>query len=166
MVELLDRNLRHYADVIKKDLSLDVANTPGAGAAGGLGAGLMVFCKAKLRKGVDLVLDTINIDARIKAADIVITGEGRLDEQTAYGKVPVGIGLRAKKYGKPVFAIAGSIAPGAELVYEQGVDAAVSAIAAPMTIDEAISESPRLIEAASERLFRIIRTVGKFAPIA
>ena len=161
MVELLEKNLRHYADVIKKDLAIDVLDAPGGGAAGGLGAGLMVFCRANLLKGMDIVLDTLNIDDRIKAADIVITGEGRLDEQTAYGKVPVGIGLRAKKYKKPVFAIAGSIAPGADLVYQNGVDSAVSAVSAPMTIDEAISESPRLIEEASERLFRIIRAVAK-----
>ncbi|MDP2268294.1 MAG: glycerate kinase, partial [Deltaproteobacteria bacterium] len=164
MVEILDKNLLHYADIIKKDLSIDVKDVPGAGAAGGLGAGLMVFCKAKLMKGMDIVLNTINIDDRIKAADIVITGEGSLDEQTAYGKVPVGIGLRAKKYGKPVFAVVGSIAKGGDLVYQHGVDSAMSAIATPMTIDEAISESPRLIEEASERLFRIIRAVDKSAP--
>ena len=166
MVELLDKNLLHYADIIKKDLSIDVLDAPGGGAAGGLGAGLMVFCKAKLMKGMDIVLNTINIDDRIKAADIVITGEGRLDEQTAYGQVPVGVGLRAKKYDKPVFAIVGSIAKGAELVYQQGIDSAVSAITAPMTIDEAIRESPRLIEEASERLFRIISAVAKYAPVA
>jgi glycerate kinase len=165
-VELLDRNLRHYADIIRKDLFVDVADAPGAGAAGGLGAGLMVFCKAKLMKGMDVILNTLNIDDRIQAADIVITGEGKLDEQTAYGKVPVGIGLRAKNYGKPVFAIAGSIAKGADLVYQHGVDSAMSSIAAPMTIDEAIAESPRLIEEASERLFRIIRAVAKSAPVA
>lgn len=165
MVDMLDKNLRHYADIINKNLSIDVFDTPGAGAAGGLGAGLMVFCKAKLMKGMDIVLNTINIDDRIKEADIVITGEGRLDEQTAYGKVPVGIGLRAKKYGKLVFAIAGSIAAGAELVYQHGIDSAMSAIAAPMTLDEAISDSPRLIEEASERLFRIIRAVGKWGQI-
>jgi glycerate 2-kinase len=166
MVEILDKNLLHYAVIIKKDISRDIKDVPGAGAAGGLGAGLMVFCKAKLMKGIDIVLDTINIDDRIKEADIVITGEGRLDEQTAYGKVPAGIGLRAKKYGKPVFAVAGSIAKGAGLVYRQGVDSAMSAIAAPMTIDEAIRESPRLIEEASERLFRIIRAVEKSEPAA
>jgi glycerate kinase len=160
MVEVLDNNLRHYAEIIKKDLAIDVLDAPGGGAAGGLGAGLMVFCRAKLMKGMDIILNTINIDDRIKEADIVITGEGRLDEQTAYGKVPAGIGLRAKKYGKPVFAIAGSIAKGGDLVYQHGVDSAMSAIAAPMTIDEAIRESPRLIEEASERLFRIIRAVA------
>jgi glycerate kinase len=163
MVEILDKSLLHYADIIKKDLAMDVKDVPGAGAAGGLGAGLMVFCRAKLMKGMDIVLDTINIDDRIKEADIVITGEGRLDEQTAYGKVPVGIGLRAKKYDKPVFAVAGSIAKGAELVYQHGIDAAMSAIVAPMTIEEAIRESSRLIEEASERLFRIIRAVEKSA---
>jgi glycerate kinase len=163
MVEILDENLLHYANIIKKDLDMDVNDVPGAGAAGGLGAGLVAFCKAKLAKGIDIVLDTVNIEDKIKEADIVITGEGRLDGQTVYGKVPVGIGLRAKKYNKPVFAVAGSIGKGAELVYRHGIDAVMSAIVAPITIEEAIKESPVLIEEASERLFRIIRAVEKSA---
>ena len=166
MVEVLDRNLLHYADIIKKELSMDVKDVPGAGAAGGTGAGLVVFCGAKIAKGIDVVLDTVNIEDRIKDADVVITGEGRLDEQTAYGKAPVGLALRAKKYGKPVFAVVGSIGKGADLVYRHGIDAVMSAVVNPVTLDEAIKESPRLIEEASERLFRIIRAVESAAPFA
>jgi glycerate 2-kinase len=158
-VELLDKNLLHYAEVIKTDLAMDIVNMPGAGAAGGLGAGLMVFCGATLSRGIDIVLDTVKIEEKIKNADIVITGEGRVDGQTIFGKVPVGIASRAKKYHKPVFAIAGFIDKGAELVYEHGIDAVMSSMVGPLSLDDAIKESPRLIEEASERLFRIIRAV-------
>lgn len=161
MADILDRNLQHFADIIKKDLSVDVANVPGSGAAGGLGAGLMAFCNAVLSKGIDIVLDSVNIDERIKDVDIVITGEGRVDGQTIYGKVPAGIAARAKKYNKPVFVIAGFMDKGAELVYQHGVDAVMSSMVGPLSLEDAIRESPRLIEEASERLFRIIKAVSK-----
>lgn len=160
MIVELDKNLLHYAKVIKRDMGKDIAEIPGAGAAGGLGGGLVAFCGAKLTKGIDLVLDAIKLEDRIADADIIITGEGRVDGQTANGKVPVGIAARAKKYNKPVFAIAGFIDKGAELVYEHGVDAVISSMVGPMSLTEAIEQSPRLIEEASERLFRVIRAVG------
>jgi glycerate kinase len=160
MVSVLDRNLSHFAQIIRRDLSMDVADIPGAGAAGGLGAGLIAFCGARLQKGIDVVLDAVDIEARIKDADIVITGEGRVDGQTAHGKVPVGVAARAKKYGKPVFAIAGFIGEGAEAVYDHGIDAVMSSMVGPMSLEEAIRRSPELIERAAERLFRIIRAVS------
>ena len=107
MVEKLDKNLYHYSNIIEQDLGKKVGNIPGAGAAGGLGAGLMAFCNAKLSRGIDVVLDMLDIDERIKKADIIITGEGRIDSQTVCGKVPIGIAGRAKQFDKPVFAIAG-----------------------------------------------------------
>jgi glycerate 2-kinase len=161
MVEILDQNLSHYAEVIKESLSVDVLDMKGAGAAGGLGAGLVAFCDAKLAKGVDIVLDILNFNEKVKDSDIVITGEGRIDEQTVYGKVPVGVAARAKKYGKPVFAIAGFTAKGAELVYLHGIDAVISSMVGPMSLDEAIMQSPKLIEEAAERLFRIIHAMEK-----
>ena len=157
MVSLLDKNLDHLSKIIKRDIGIDVAEIPGAGAAGGLGAGLMAFCGAKLTKGIDIVLDTIRLEDRIKDVDVVITGEGRVDMQTAFGKVPVGVAARAKKFNKPVFAIAGFAEKGAEIVYDYGIDAVMSSMVGPMSLDEAIVESPRLIEEASERLFRIIK---------
>ncbi len=159
MVKTLDNNLRHYSEIVKRDLGIDVANEPGTGAAGGLGYGLMVFCKARLTKGIEMVLDTIKIENRMKDVDVVITGEGRVDGQTVFGKVPVGIAARAKKFGKPVFAIAGFMDEGADLVYDHGIDAVMSSMTGPMTLQEAIEESESLIERASERLFRIIKAV-------
>ncbi len=164
MVEILDKNLEHYAELIKRDLNKDVGSIPGSGAAGGLGGGLMAFCNAKLSKGIDIVLDEININERISHSDVVITGEGRIDGQTAHGKVPVGVAARAKMYGKPVFAIAGFIDKGAELVYEHGIDSVMSSMVGPLSLDEAIKQSPRLIEEASERLFRVIGAFWKPNP--
>ncbi|GAU75924.1 glycerate kinase [Fusibacter sp. 3D3] len=158
-IRILDQNLNYYAQLIKRDLGMDVGEIPGAGAAGGLGAGLMAFCNANLSKGIDVLLDIVKIDESIEAADIVITGEGRIDKQTAYGKVPVGIAKRAKKFNKPVFAIAGFVDKGAELVYQHGIDAIISSVVAPMTLKAVIEDSPRLIEEASERLFRIIKAI-------
>ncbi|MDR0999205.1 MAG: glycerate kinase [Clostridiales bacterium] len=162
-IELLDNGLKHYAEIIKTNLGIDIADVPGAGAAGGLGAGLMVFCGATMAKGIDIVLDTINIEEKIKAADIIITGEGRVDGQTIYGKAPVGVAARAKKFGKPVFAIAGFCGDGANLVYQHGIDAVLSAVTRPASLEEIIADSPLLIEEAAERLFRIIRAVAPCA---
>lgn len=158
MVQILDKNLEYYSNMVKKQLGIDVAKLPGSGAAGGLGYGLVVFCNAKLVKGIDMVLDIVDIEKKMKDIDIVITGEGRIDNQTIYGKVPVGIATRAKKYGKPVYAIAGCLGEGYHLVYNYGIDAVVSSMTYPLTIDESIKQSSKLIEEAAERLFRIIRS--------
>lgn len=158
-VKILDENLLHYSSIIKRDLQRDVREVPGAGAAGGLGAGLMAFCGARLSKGIDIIMELLEVEEKIKQADIVITGEGRIDAQTIHGKVPVGIAALAKKYNKPVFVIAGYSDKGADLVYDYGIDAVISSIVGPMTLQEAINESHRLIEEASERLFRIIKAI-------
>ena len=155
----LDRNLMNLSEVIERDLEIDVKTIAGGGAAGGLGAGLYAFCGAKLTQGIDVIMDIIDIDARMLAADIVVTGEGRLDGQTIHGKVPVGIAGRAKKYGKPVFAITGYAGEGAEEVYKFGIDAVLSAVVSPVSLEQAIKDSAQNITAASERLFRIIRAV-------
>lgn len=160
MAEILDKNLQNYASVIKKDLRMDIADTPGAGAAGGLGAGLMVFCGAMFKNGIDLLLDKANIDEKIRLCDIVITGEGRIDGQTAMGKAPCGIAKRAKLLGKPVFAVAGQIGDGAQMVYEKGIDSVISIIPGPMSLNEALKSSPGLIENAAQRLFRVIHAMN------
>ncbi|HEX9060222.1 MAG TPA: glycerate kinase [Clostridia bacterium] len=160
MVETLDKNLQNYASVIKKELRIDIAETPGAGAAGGLGAGLMVFCGALFKNGIDLLLDTVNIDEKIRLCDIVITGEGRIDRQTAMGKAPCGIAKKAKMHGKPVFAIAGQIGDGVKMVYEKGIDSVISIVSRPMSLNEALQSSPELIEDAAERLFRVIHAMN------
>ncbi len=160
MIRKLDLNLKHYAKIILEYTGKEIAGIPGTGAAGGIGASLIAFFGAKLIKGVDLVLDTVKLEERISKADVVITGEGRMDAQTAFGKVPVGVASRAKKYGKPVFAIAGFLDKGYEAVYEHGIDAAVSSMVGPLTLKEAIKDSEKLIEQAAERLFKIIKAVS------
>lgn len=164
MVRELDCCLRHYGDKILQTLCIPVAEVPGAGAAGGMGAGLIAFCNAKLIKGVDLILDYLEFDRWVQQADIVITGEGRLDSQTIYGKVPIGVAKRAKKYGKPVYAIAGFLGEGAQAVYDHGIDAVISAIVAPISLGEAIQKSPQAIENAAENLMRIILSTSNTKP--
>ena len=160
MVNLLDKGLENYAKIIEQKIGRKVADIPGSGAAGGLGAGLVAFCGAELKRGIDIVMDLLDIENAIRKADVVITGEGRVDAQTAHGKVPAGIAMRAKKYGKPVFAIAGYADQDATATYECGIDAVVSSITAPMTNEEAIQNSVPMIRDAAERLFRTLRAAG------
>jgi glycerate 2-kinase len=125
-LEILERALRKLADTITRDLGCDFRNNFGAGAAGGLGFGLMSFCGAELRPGFDVVADAVELEEKIKAADVVITGEGKLDSQTLEGKAPAGVALLARKFGKRVFAIVGRAAPDQQVrdifegVYELG----------------------------------------------
>lgn len=160
MVNLLDKGLKNYAEIIQRRTGYKVTEIPGSGAAGGLGAGLIAFCGADLRSGIDIVMDILDIENAIRKADVVITGEGRVDAQTAHGKVPAGIAMRAKKYGKPVFAVAGYADQDAKATYECGIDAVVSSITAPMTNEEAIQNSVPMIRDAAERLFRILHAAG------
>ena len=160
MVEVLDAGLRNLDEVIKKDLGIDVSNLPGAGAAGGLGAGLTAFLGVKLERGVGLICDTIGFDDYVKDADLVITGEGRIDFQTAYGKAAVGIAKRAKAFGKPVIAICGSLGQGYEDVYKHGIDSVMSILPRIMTLEEAMRDGAKLLKDATERAVRLF-TAGR-----
>ncbi len=113
-VRILDANLAHMADVIQRDLGKDVRDIPGAGAAGGLGAGLLAFFDAKLRPGIQMVMDALRFSERIAGADLIITGEGRLDRQSMMGKLIEGVGRAAKSAGVPVIALVGSVGQGAD----------------------------------------------------
>ena len=157
MVVQLDAALRHFASVVHRQLGIDVAETPGAGGAGGLGYGLLVFTRSTLRPGIEIVLDVCGFDAKAADADLVITGEGRIDAQSVMGKVPVGVGKRAKKLDLPVLAIVGDIGKGAEAVYDHGVDAIMSTVNRAMPLDEALARSGELLEDAAERVMRIVR---------
>lgn len=156
MIKELDKNLKHYATVIKESLGKDIINIPGSGAAGGLGAGLIVFCNAQLHPGIEKVLDITDIDGHLVDADLVITGEGRIDSQSIYGKVPVGVARRAQKYDVPVIAIVGSVGEGASAVYSHGVDAIMDIITRPMTLKDAIENAPALIEETAENVMRML----------
>ncbi|MBI2872439.1 MAG: glycerate kinase [Chloroflexi bacterium] len=156
MVAELDAALAHYAEVLRRDLGVDVADVPGAGAAGGLGAGLMAFLGAKLRSGVDVVCDAVGLDRHLESASLVLTGEGRLDGQTVFNKAPIGVARRAKARGLPVIAVAGSLGPGYEAVFQHGIDGVEAAVSAPMTLEEALANTPALLAAATERVLRMM----------
>lgn len=160
MVRKLDSFLNKYADIIKRDIGVDIKNVPGAGAAGGLGAGLIAFMKAKLNSGVEIVIEASGFEDRLKDADLVITGEGKIDQQTIYGKTPIGVAKTAKKYGLPVIAICGIIGEGAFAVYSNGIDALMSIISYPMTVEEAMDNAFKLISDAAERTLRLVLIGG------
>ncbi len=159
--EILDRleaGMKHYAAVMRDRLGKDVEDQPGAGAAGGLGAALCAFLSANLRSGIETVLDLIGFDDLLDGVDLVITGEGRMDWQSAFGKVPSGVGQRCKKKGVPAAAIVGGMGEGAEKIYDLGVDSIMTTINQAMDIDEACARAPELYKSAALRLFRLYRT--------
>jgi glycerate 2-kinase len=154
MVERLDRNLGHFADIVARDLDVAVRDIPGSGAAGGLGGGLVAFAGGRLEGGVNLVIEAVNLRERLHAADLCLTGEGALDGQSAFGKTAVGVARLAHSLGCPTLAIAGSIGPGAEAVLEYGVDAYFSICPGPVHIDEAIEKASELLENATAQAVR------------
>ncbi len=160
MVKQLDANLAHLAGIMEKASGKDMSEVPGAGAAGGLGFGLMAFCNAELESGIDLVLDSLGFDQAIEGASLVITGEGRIDGQSIRGKVPVGIAARAKKKNLPVLAVCGDIGPGISTLYDYGIDSVMSTVNKAMPLSEAMGRSSELLEEAAERAFRMIM-IGK-----
>ena len=157
MVETLDRNLKHIAGIIKRELGVDVGKVPGAGAAGGLGAGLLVFAGAELKSGIELISKATSIEKHLKSADLVFTGEGRVDFQTAFGKTPAGIANLAGKYSVPVIAVAGGLADDARENFAHGIDGLEAAVARDMQLREALSNSREYIANAAERAIRLIK---------
>ena len=155
-VRVLDKALERYASVVRESLGIDVAERPGAGAAGGLGAGLMAFCGGQVRSGIDIVCQVLDFDARLQGADLVITGEGRLDASTVYNKAPVGVARRASALGIPVIALAGSLGRGFEAVYEHGISAAVCIVDRPLSMRVSVARTSELLTAAAERTMRLL----------
>jgi len=146
IIEKLDESLAHFAEIVKRDLNKDVKNIAGAGAAGGLGAGLMAFLDAELRPGIDIVIEIVKLEQAIKVADLVITGEGKIDSQTIYGKVPIGVAKIAKKYNIPVIAVAAIVSDDADIVHQYGIDDLIKVSEPPMSLSEPKSKKIRLIE--------------------
>ncbi|ADL12338.1 glycerate kinase [Acetohalobium arabaticum] len=157
MVEELDEGLRHIADIINRDLEVAVDSISGAGAAGGLGAGLVAFLEGELKPGIDVVIEATGIEKRVKEADIVITGEGMIDSQTVFGKTPIGVAKVAKKHSLPVVGVAGSLGAGADKVYEHGIDALFSITNAPMSLDKAMDKASILLESLGENIGRMLK---------
>lgn len=154
MVAVLDRNLRHLADLVRRDTGQDVSGLRGGGAAGGLGAALVAFCGARLRPGVELVIEAVDLEARLRGADLVVTGEGSLDRQTPFGKTPSGVGRLARRLGIPAVAIVGTIGEGVnrEVLTDCGLEGVCSILPGPMTLDQAMQQGETLLERAAERL--------------
>ena len=158
MVNKLDGNLAHFAGIIREQLDLDVEYIPGAGAAGGLGAGMLAFLGARLLEGFPVIAGMLGLEDKIRAADLVITGEGKLDAQTRFGKTPFGVGEIARRNGKPVIAVAGAIGEGAEILYKDVFKAMFSILDGPIPLEEAIDRTPELLEKAGEKIGRLLKT--------
>lgn len=166
MVAQLDAALANYASIAKKATGKDVAECSGAGAAGGLGAGLLFFTNAKLLPGVDIILEAVHFSDIVKTANFVITGEGCTDFQTAYGKAPVGVAKIAKDHHVPTLCLSGSLGTRYEEVLKCGIGGLMSIIPRPMNLAECMTDAPELIERATERLCQVVKTgieIGKMA---
>jgi glycerate kinase len=157
MVMALDQNLMHFSSLLRRDLGKDVDQVPGAGAAGGIGAGLLAFLNAELKRGVSIVIDAVQLDKHVAEADLVITGEGKIDRQTIYGKTPVGVAQTAKKYGVPVIAIAGSTGENSEVVYEYGIDAVFSLVPGAVSLADAMENAKEYIGKQAENIARLVK---------
>ena len=154
MVEQLDAALAHMASVVRRDLGVEIDEVPGAGAAGGLGGGMIGFLGGHLEAGVDIVLETVGLKGRLDEADLVITGEGSVDYQTVYNKAPIGVARLAKARGIPVVAIVGSLGERYREVHDHGIDAVLAITSAPMTLEEASDRAEELVADAAEQAMR------------
>ena len=159
MKPVIDSAMKCFADKTKEKLGISCENVPGAGAAGGLGFAFLSYLNAKLVPGVKLVMQAADIEEKIKKADIVVTGEGRLDSQTVMGKAPIGVAKLAKKYNKKVIAFAGSVSEDAFLCNENGIDAFFTIVRGITTLDEAvkIETAVKNMEFTVEQVFRLIK---------
>jgi glycerate kinase len=156
MVRELDAGLGHFASIIKRDVGSDILKVPGAGAAGGLGGGLMAFLRGKLRPGIDIVIDSVKLAQHIKKCDLVITGEGRMDHQTAFGKTPYGVARVAKKSGLPVIAICGSLGKNPRVVHNIGIDAFFSTLEDSVKEEDLPKYAPKMLENCAEQVGRLL----------
>jgi glycerate kinase len=152
MVTQLDANLAHYAGLISRDLGMQVDSVPGAGAAGGMGAALLAFLGAQLRPGIEIVLKAVGLEDHVRDADLVITGEGRIDSQTMHGKTPIGVARVAKRYNKPVIGIAGCLADDAGVVHEYGIDAVFSVLSQIGSVEDAMSNAVVNVRSVSRNI--------------
>ncbi|MBR4670255.1 MAG: glycerate kinase [Butyrivibrio sp.] len=155
--EQLEKGMCNYRDVIKRCFGVDCDTIKGAGAAGGLGAALSVFLRGNMKPGIEAVLDLINFDERLKGVDFVVTGEGRTDWQSCFGKVMQGVGLRAKAKGIPVFGLCGSLGKDALDICDYGIASLITTVNSPMAIEDAMGNAEALYYEGAIRLFRFIK---------
>jgi len=161
MVETLEKNMNHFSEILLQEFGIDFSSIPGAGAAGGLGAGLMTFCKAEIIPGFELISSVTNLEKHIRNASLVITGEGKIDQQTAFGKTVSGVARLGQKYHVPVFALAGTVDEDLAELYKQGLTSAFSITNRPMNLEESKANAAQLIASISEQVMRLISGVEK-----
>lgn len=155
----LDQALNRYADLVSELTGRHEKETPGAGAAGGLGFALMTFFKAKAQRGITTILDLIGIEEKIADADLVITGEGHMDSQSVNGKTPIGVAQLAKKYQVPTVAIVGGASTHLEVLYDAGISGVFDIINQPMSLEEAVTDAPTLITNTSKNIISFYHSV-------
>ena len=156
VVSELDAALANFARIVLRDVGVDVADRPGAGAAGGLGAGLMAFAGAQLQSGIDMVCQVLDFDSHLAGADLVITGEGRADRSTIFNKAPVGVARHAQAYGVPTVLLAGGLGPGHEELYGHGIAAVLCIADRPMSFEQSLNRTGELLESAAEQTMRLV----------
>lgn len=160
MIARLDKALAHYAHIIARDLQREVLDLSGGGAAGGMGAALYAFCGARLRPGIEIVTDALALDKQLADADLLITGEGRIDSQTVQGKVPVGVAKIARRYNVPVIGIAGSLTADVGVVHRHGIDAVFSVLYKICTLEEALANAGENVRMTARNIAAALN-VGK-----
>jgi len=156
MLEILEANLGHFSQILHREFGVNYGELPGAGAAGGLGAGLMAFCGAEMGSGFELIKDLTNLEEHISKASLVFTAEGKIDLQTAYGKTVSGVAQLAKKYHVPAIALAAIVAEDLTTLYDQGISSVFAIGDHPMSSEESKAHAAELLAATSERIMRVI----------
>ena len=157
MVTQLDAALRHYGTLLEQATGREVINAPGAGAAGGMGAALLGMLNARLRPGIEIVIETLQLEEALRDADLVITGEGRLDSQSIHGKTPIGVARVAKRFGLPVIGIAGSLSKDYQVVHQHGIDAAFSVLDRVVSLEDALAEAANNLEVTARNVAAVWR---------
>ena len=157
ILEQLEKGMCNYRDVIIKEFGINPDDTPGTGAAGGLGAALKIYLNAEMKSGIETVLDLIDFDSILNGVDLVVTGEGRTDWQSCFGKVMQGVGDRAKKYDIPVTALCGGLGKGYDQIYEHGIDSIMTTVDSPMPLAKALEKAEELYYKGAIRMFRMVR---------
>ena len=157
ILDRLEKGMCNYRDVIIREFGINPDDTPGTGAAGGLGAALKIFFNAEMKSGIETVLDLIDFDSLLVGADLVVTGEGRTDWQSCFGKVMQGVGDRAQKHNVPAVALCGGLGKGYEGIYEHGIDSIMTTVDGPMELAEALERAEELYYKGAVRLFRMTR---------
>jgi glycerate kinase len=160
MLETLERNMTHYSNMLHQELGMDVSNLTGAGAAGGLGAGLMAFCNAEMASGFELISQLTNLEKHISEATMVLTAEGRIDAQTTYGKTISGVAQIAKRYDVPVIALAGMVDVGLDVLYEKGITSVFAIGNQPMSLEESKARAAELLANIAEQIMRTVKGIS------